>query len=356
MLPLLNKVSPAQSQIPVLSSILLEVKEGLISFSATDLEFGINYNIQGKTEKEGGLLVPGRQFVELMTGLDKEKVLIIQEKDQLVVETSTGEYKFQVLPRDEFPRLYEEKGEKVGEFTPQEFAQTFEKLTFAVSQDESRAHLTGVYIVAREGSRDYVATDGFRMSLKRAKKGEVSERLREGLILPPRLIHEAIGVKSSENINLYIYDKGNQAILETGSTVLVGRLIEGKYPDYERVIPKSTATKIKLEREELARILKTVSVFARESANVIGFHIENGLVKLRVASSSIGEAEAKMEGIQEGEDNSISFNIRFVQDFLRIAGGKYITIKVNSSQEPAIFTTDDDPEFTHVIMPVRVQE
>jgi DNA polymerase III subunit beta len=354
-LPLLNKVSPSHSQIPILSSILLEVAQGEISFSATDLEFGVNYKIQGKTEEEGGVLVPGKQLVELMSGLGRGKVLLTQEKDRLVIEAENGEFKFQVLPKEEFPKLYEEKGEKIEEFTPKTFPEIFEKLTFAVSQDESRPHLTGVYVVEKAGDLDCVATDGFRLSLKKIKTKETSGRLREGLIIPPRLIMEMMGVKSQEDISLYVYDRGNQAIFETGKTILVGRLIEGQYPDYEKVIPKSTVTSIKLDREEFTRILKTLSVFARESANVVNINLSNGIATFKVGASSLGDAEVKMEGAQTGEDNNISFNIRFVVDFLRTMGGKYVTMKINSPQEPALFAGDEDPNFMHVIMPVRVE-
>lgn len=355
-LPLLGKLSPATSQIPILGSVSIETKQDHIVFSATDLEFAVSFKIQGKIEKEGGVLVPGRQFVELVSSLGRERVGLTQEKDQLIAETQNGEYRFQVLPREEFPKLYEDKGEEVGKYSPQELTTTFEKMTFAVSQDESRPHLTGVYIVAKEGNIEYVATDGFRLSLKRVKKSAVAERLKEGLIVPLRLIQEALFLKSPDNMKLNVYDKGNQAIFETVNTILVGRLIEGKYPDYEKVIPKNSVTSVKLDREEFTRILKTVSVFAKESANVIGLSFSNGLVSLKSGTSSVGDAQAKMEGTQEGEDNNISFNVRFIQDFLKVSEGKHVVVKVNSPQEPAIFQSDEDPEFTHVIMPVRVQE
>lgn len=356
LLPVLGKTLPSSSQIPVLSSILLEAKGGEVVFSATDLEFGISVKTHGKTEVEGGVLVPGKQIVELINAVGRGRIEVSQEKDQLVIETENGEFKFQVLPRDEFPSLFQEKGEKLSEFTQEDFAKVFEKLTFAVSQDTGRPHLTGVYMVEKDKQVDYVATDGFRLSIKRRKTETSSERLKQGLIIPPRLIQEAAVIKEEGGINLFVYEKGNQAIFETANATLVGRLIEGKYPDYDRVIPKSTITSIKLDREEFARTLKTVSVFARESANVLSLQVVNGIITMKAAASSIGDAQVKMEGIQEGEDNNISFNVKFIQDFLKVASGKNIVIKLNSSQEPAIFETDDDVDFTHVIMPVKVQE
>lgn len=353
-LSLLGKIVPAHSQIPILSSVLLETTTSEFALSATDLEFGVRISIPCKIEGVGGVLVPGRQFVEILSSLTHEKAKIKQQKDQVVLTAGSGSFKFQALPRDEFPRLYEEKGDKVGEYTYSQFKNVFSKLIFAVSQDESRPHLTGIYVVKKEGSIDYVATDGYRLSLKRVKDTGVTQ-MAEGMIVSERLISEGLGLKG-ENIFLYIHKTGNQAILESGGALLVGRLIEGQYPDYEKVIPKELKTSIRLDREELLRLLKVTSVFARENANIINCNVTLGALHLQVDSSSLGEAESKIDGEQVGDDNHIAFNVKFLLDFLRAVEGKTITLQINSPFEPALFTTDDDPDFFHVIMPVRVQE
>lgn len=354
-LSLLGKVIPSHSQIPLLSSVLLEATPTEFKLSVTDLEFGVTVAIPAKIEESGGLLVPGKQFVEILSSLPHEKAQLTREKEQLVLSSASGSFKFQALPKDDFPRLFEEKGEKVGEFNTEIFQNIFTKLIFAVSTDDSRPHLTGIYVVKKEGQVDLVATDGYRMSLKRVSGGNWKDE-GDGLILSPRLIMEGLSLKNTDKIGLFIHRKGNQAILEAGGAMLIGRLIEGQYPDYEKVLPKESKTSIVLDREEFQRLLKVTSVFARENANVINCSITLGALHLQVASSSLGEAESKIEGQQTGDDNTIAFNIKFLQDFLRSVQGKKITLHINSPFEPALFTTDDDPDFKHVIMPVRVQE
>lgn len=354
-LSLLGKTIPLHSQIPILSSVLLEVTTQGIFLTTTDLEFGTRIFIPAKTEEEGAVLIPGKQFIEILTSLGKEKVTLSQIKDQVVLTSSSGDFSFQVVPKEEFPRLFEEKGEEIGEYTVAEFSQIFSKLVFAVSQDESRPHLTGVYVVKKEGVIDYVATDGFRLSLERVPLEKGTLKLEEGIILSPRLIQEALSLKTAEKIKLFIYRKGNQAIIETDKTLLIGRLIEGSYPDYERVIPKSDKTTITLDREEFQKTLKVASVFARDNANVILFKIEGDTLLLSASSSGLGDAAAKIDGKKEGEDNSISFNVKFVLDLLRSVTGKTISMSLSSSFEPAIFKTDDK-DYLHVIMPVRVQD
>lgn len=355
-LSLLGKIVPAHSQIPILSSVLLEVQDGVFSLSATDLEFGVRTVIPAKIDTDGGLLVPGKQFIETLSVIPRGKVQIEQVGDQIIIQSDTGQFKFQVIPKEEFPKLFEEKGEKLEEYTPSSFANIFSKLIYAVSQDQSRPHLTGVYVAKKENSVDYVATDGYRMSLKRVVGGHTMGDLSQGIILSPRLLAEGLVQKNVDKLNMYVYHAGNQAILESENTVLVGRLIEGNYPDYEKVIPQNSKTSIELSRSELLDALRASSVFARENANIINLTISLGKLTIYVSSSSLGESKTVVEGVQTGDDNTIAFNIKFVQDYLKSVTSEKIKLQVNSAVEPALFTTPEDTEYLHVIMPVRVQD
>ncbi len=355
-LSLLGKIVPTHSQIPILSSVLLEVQNGVFSLSATDLEFGVRTVIPAKIESDGGLLVPGKQFIETLSVIPRGKVQLTQEGDQVVIQSDNGQFKFQVVPKEEFPKLFEEKGQKIEEYTPSLFSGIFSKLIFAVSQDQSRPHLTGVYVAKKENNVDYVATDGYRMSLKRVVGAQTMGDLSQGIILSPRLLTEGLVQKNVDKLNLYVYSTGNQAILESENTVLVGRLIEGNYPDYEKVIPQNSKTSIELSRPELLDALRASSVFARENANIINLTISLGKLTIYVSTSSLGESKTVVEGIQTGDDNNIAFNIRFMQDYLKSVTSDKIKLQVNSAVEPALFTTPEDPEYLHVIMPVRVQD
>lgn len=355
-LGLLTKVLSPNSQIPVLSSVLLETSvEGLI-ISATDLEFAVRITIPAKIEKEGGALVPGKQLLEVLSTLAHDKVSISQEKDTVVLTAGKNKFKFQSLPKEEFPKLYEEKGQKINNYTKEEYDKIFSKLVFAVSQDEARPHLTGVLVRQKNNKTDYVATDGYRLSLKRTQTKEGDSVPEEGVILSPRLLMEGLSIKDTKEITLYIQRTGNQAILETQGVILIGRLIEGTYPDYEGVLPRELGTEVVVDREEFLKGLKTVSVFARENANVINLQFQKGTVEMKAVSGSIGEGDVVMDATQTGEDTSINFNVRFLLDFLKVVSSKNITIKLNGPMDPAQFETTEDKEFLHVIMPVRIQE
>lgn len=352
-LSLIGKFIPVHSQIPILSNILLEATKQGFYISATNLETGVRIKVPARVEEDGATTVPGKQFVEALSSLPKDKVLMSQEKDSLKIKCRNNIITFQTIARDEFPNIFEQKGEKVHTFSGEEIRKTFEKLTPAASIDDSRPELTGILISQKDGAIDFVATDGFRLSLKKMKKGKLFED-RESIILPARLIIEAMTLPGETS--LYIYKKGNQVILENEETILVGRLINGEFPNYERVIPASFKTSVTLDSQEFLQKLRLTSVFARDAANIVKISVSNSKVKMIARSSGVGEGEAVIEGEQEGEDNEIAFNIKFLMDLLKNVTGKTFVMELSSPIEPATFKIPEDPDFLHIIMPVRVQE
>jgi DNA polymerase-3 subunit beta len=354
-LPALTKILPVHSQIPVLSNLLLEAESGGLFVSATNLEIGIRIKIPAKVDIKGATTIPGKQFIEVIGSLPKDKVFITLDKESLSVKCRDSKVVFQTISPEEFPSLFEQKGEKAYVFREKELRDVFSKLTFAVSIDESRPELTGILLSQTSEGIDLVATDGFRLSLKKIKGKKLLED-GERLILPARLISEILSAKTQGDITMYVYKKANQVILEADDLVLVGRLISGEFPNYERVIPASSKTSMVLDVEDFLQKVKLSSVFARDTANIIKLKIEGGKARIAARSSGIGEGEADIEGKQEGQDNEIAFNIKFLSDILRNISGKTVTMELSSAIEPAVFKTEEDPGFTHIIMPVRVQD
>ncbi len=354
-LPTLSKILPIHSQIPVLSNLLLEATDKGLYIYSTNLEIGVKIKIPAKIGENGAVCVPGKQFIEAISSLPKDKVVISIEKDTLKLVCRQNSISFQTIAKEEFPSIFEQKGEKIKTFSEQELGNIFSKLTFAVSLDESRPELTGILFSQKKGHVDFVATDGFRLSFKRLKGYDIFKE-EESMIFPSKLITEALLLKESKGITMYVYEKANQVLFETEDTILVGRLINGEFPNYERVIPASGKTKIIVDSEDFMQKLRLSSIFARESANIVNIKVEKGTIKIHARSSGVGEGEAVLEGKQEGEDNEIAFNVKFLLDLLKNLSNKNVTMQLSSAVEPALFRTEDDPDFLHIIMPVRVQE
>ena len=352
-IPLLSKILPLHSQVPILSNILIEAHDDGILMYATNLEVGVRVKIPGKITEKGAITVPGKQLLEALSSFPKDKVVLQNDGDKMVIEGRGDRIVFQTIPKEEFPSIFEERGEKLHVFKGKEFKDIFSSLVFAASLDEGRPELTGILMSQKDNGADFVATDGFRLSLRRVEALNIP--FTESLILPAKLIIEAL-THDADELAMYVYKKSNQLIFESDNVTLVGRLIAGTFPNYEKVIPKSGKTKITLDVEEFSQKLRLVSIFARDAANIVKAKILDGKLIMQARASGVGEGEMVMEGQQEGESNEIAFNIKFLNDFLKNISAKSITLQVSSPVEPAVFKADNDISLTHVIMPVRVQE
>lgn len=351
---LLARIIPTQFQVPVLQNVLIEAKKDGLYLSATDLEMGVIMKIPAKIEGEGATTVSGKHFTEIINSLTSARVTITLSESGLVLASDEGKVVLQTMAKEEFPQLFDNKGTHVYTFTPEELQNLFSKLIFAVSTEDSRPELTGIYMLQKESGIDFVATDGYRLSIKQISAKIILPE-EKGMIVSARLLQEVLHLKD-ESIAMYVQEENNQIIFETTDSIVIGRLISGNFPDYERVIPTRSLTTVVVDREEFAKAVKVSSVFARESANIIRLKVEDKNILVFSKSSGIGEGEIKIATQQTGDNNEIAFNVKFLNDILRSVDDKEITMAINSATESATFKIQSDPEFLHIIMPVRVQE
>lgn len=353
-LPSLTKSLPAHSQVPILSNILLEANNQGFFMSSTDLEFGVKIKIPAKVEENGATTVPGRQFLDTLSMLSKDKVKLSLEKDLLLLTSANTNVSFQTISQEEYPTIIQEKGGKIHEFTKKEMEKTFSSLLFSVAVDDARPELTGILFSQKEEGLELASTDGFRLSFYKNNESLFEKDTKH--IIPVRLIQEAMALKEKETVCMYIHEQTSQVVFESDETLLIGRLIKGDFPNYAKVIPQETRTSIILDREEFLQQVRLSSVFARESANIVYLTVKEGVLTIKAKSSGVGSQESTIAGVQEGEGGEIAFNAKFLIDLLKNCDTKEIALHMNSPVEPSLFTLPGKSEFLHVIMPVRVQE
>lgn len=351
-IPLLNKILPSHSQVPILSNLYLEAKSDGLTLKATDLEIGTEIKIPAKIEEEGAITIPGKEFLEAINSLPKDKIDIEVEKDILNVRCRDTKVVFNTISKDEFPTLYKNIGTKVAEFSREEFLDIFSSLTFSVSVEDSRPQLTGVLIKPTEGGVDFVSTDGYRMSIKKVEGRKTEEK--DGLIVSVKLINEVMSLKGDERIVLYLGKAEGQIVFQVGDVLIVGRMIEGAFPDYGRVLPGESATVVDFDKEALLQGVRLVSVFAKDSSNIAMLSVEGSSVVIETKTQGVGEGKAVVDCRKTGPDVKIAFNIRYLMDILKNVSAKSLVLKLNSSMEPALFEVKEH-DFSHVIMPIQVE-
>jgi DNA polymerase-3 subunit beta len=230
------------------------------------------------------------------------------------------------------------------------------QVAFAAAADESRPVLTGVLMQPTGKSLVVTATDGFRLSRK-VIVGIGMGGEEKGLIVPARTIMEMARVATEgkkEEMVMGILPETNQIIMEYDEIELMSRVLEGNFPDVEKIIPKEEKCEMVVEREEMLRAIRAAGIFARESANVVRFKIQDSSLVISASSSQTGESEIEIEIEKKGEDGQIAFNYRYVLDYLNSVGADRVTFKMTESLAPGVFGIEGDESLTHIIMPVRV--
>ncbi len=351
-----------KAQLPILSHILISTDNGRLKLSATNLELGINYWIGAKIEKEGSLAIPAKEISEFVSYLPSGKVdLDLNPQNILEVVSPKAKSTFATSSVSDFPTLPAINPNSSINIDLKVLSQTINQVAFAAATDDSRPVLTAVLCRFTQDNLTLVATDGFRLSLKNIKMVNPLT-LPDGqenlvFLIPSHTLQEVAKLaKSTSIVKLGLSSDSHQLIFVLEDLELVSRLIEGDYPDYQRIIPETYSTKIFIDKSELAQAVKIASVFARESANVVKFNVKSSSLEVSANATQVGQNIATVDARVEGNPLEIAFNYKFVSDFLSICQGNEVVIELNESLSPGFFHDQLDPHFTHIIMPVRIQD
>jgi DNA polymerase-3 subunit beta len=352
-----SRFSSSKVQLPVLANILLTAKKNKLLIQATNLETSISLSVGAKIEKEGDITIPARVLTDLVTNIGPGQLILESDKEQLTIKASGFNSTIAGMNTSDFPDIPTTAGGDSFKMSAADIAGALSKVLFAVSVDETRPVLTGVLFVIKGGKLNMVATDGFRLSVNTINIGVKSTN--EKLILPKNALSELARLSTDENDIVFSYKKSeSQAISEISDAVLTSRVIEGEFPDYERIIPKDSATKISVDKDDMLRSVKLASVFAKDSANVIKLSVKKTSISVSAESSQSGNQEtsvdAKVEGDLDKKGLTIAFNYRFLEDFLNSVENKDVSVELNEANSPAIFKDPEDKNFLHIIMPVKV--
>ena len=355
-----NHAVSNRSQLPILLNLLLLAKKGKFFISATDLEIGIEISVPASIEEDGGTTVPAKTFYELLGNISKGKITLYTKNNSLFFEADKIKTVFQTISPEEFPKIYDERGDGIATIDNKTLVGDLPRVVLAAANDVGRPALSGVLIKKEEKGGGFlmVATDGYRLSLKKGKGSEklAGKKDQESLLVPARLIRELVSVKDwAGDIEIYSSSGNNQILFFLEDAVLVGRLIEAEFPNYEKIIPSDFSTRVVTDREEFQKAVKTCSIFAREAANIIKLSLEKGKIVVSASAPSLGETSVDVEAVLDGEENEIAFNARYLLEFLGSVNSEKIIFEMTGPLNPGVFKLDDDKDFLHIIMPIRVQ-
>lgn len=347
-------------QLPILSHLLLSTDNGRLKLSATNLDLAINYWIGAKIEEEGSLCLPAKEITEFVSYLSPGPLnLSLKDSNLLTLSSAKTESTFACLPSADFPEIPTLNPQTAFEIDLSILTQAINQIAFAAATDDSRPVLTALLCTFSADNLTLVATDGFRLSLKNIKLvnslplGDQSQTF----LIPARSLQEIVKLtRSSKKIKIGLTADSHQIVFVFDDLELVSRLIDGEFPDFNRIIPKVSGTKVYLNRDEFTQAIKQSSVFARQSANVVKVSLKANSIELSANAPQIGQNKVTVDAKIEGEPLEIAFNYKFISDFLAICNGDEIILELNEPLSPGLFRDQATPDLTHIIMPVRIQD
>jgi DNA polymerase III subunit beta len=355
-------VSP-RSTLPVLSNVLIASDEGRLRLSATNLELGITCWIGAKIEEEGSTTVPARTFADLVGTLPPEQVsLNLNGSTQsLNVRCGASNTDIKCIDAQEFPPLPVPDMEGAILLNVADFKDMISQVVFAASADEARPVLMGVLVVVEKDTITMASADGFRLSVR---KGTLSQPavLPFTAIIPARALGELARVASDGNemISMVMPKGRGQVVFRMKEVEVVSQLIDGTFPDYQQIIPRSYKSRTILSTPALLKACKQAEIFAREGSNVARFNIkssgelEPGSVEISAQSEETGSNETVVAATIDGIGLLIAFNVKYLREVLEVVKSPNVALETSAPNAPGVVRPVGDDNFLHVIMPMHL--
>jgi DNA polymerase-3 subunit beta len=350
-------IAERRSTIPILANILLSGEKNTIHIIATDLEIGVMEITEADKVEKGAICVSARKLYDIMRELSEEKVEI-QSGENFWISIKAGGITFNLPGLDpaEFPSFPQTEGAHFFNIGTSDLLEMIEKTVFAASSEESRFNLNGIYMekVERE-KKDYfrmVATDGHRLSMIDKELKSTLEQ--KGIIISRRGLTELKKVLGdTEETEIAISLQDNNCVFKTERMIVVVRLLEGEYPDYQQVIPTANDKHIILDRKQFIGALRRAQVIASEKGEGVKFSIHGDSMEIRTGGPDVGNVQEEIKIDYQGDSLDVSFNARYLLDVLNIMDTEKVRLELKEELSSGVIRPMDEKNYLYVIMPMR---
>ncbi len=373
-LSIVSHVSGKNTNLPILNNILIEAKDNNIKFVATNLEIGIECVLRGKIEDEGAFTVPAKIFSDYVNLLPKDKIDIELKNDALKVKCNNLKTKIKGTEASEFPLIPKIEDSSPLILSSGDFIKAVSQTIFAVAPTESRPEISGILMKIGEDEITLAATDSYRLAEKKIKLSQkAQEQEKDEVIIPARTMQELYRIlsgfqktidmvpeaKNPEDDRLEIYVSENQIMFSFAGVVVVSRIIEGSYPDYQQIIPQGKRTSAIINTRDLIGAIKTTALFTKSGVYNINLELKGdnsskvGELVVSSANSQVGENVSRVQVNFEGDNNEIALNFRYLLDFLQNIGSEEIVFETTNSEIPCLLRKPEDDSYLYIIMPIK---
>jgi DNA polymerase-3 subunit beta len=358
-LQLFQGIVERKNTIPILANVLLEATTDEVKLLATDLEVGLRSRCAAAVAKGGSLTLPAKKLYEIVKALPETDVRIEEDRNGVKVAADKFDSRMQTLPREDFPTLPESSGSYNASLPREILKQMVAKTQFAITGEDTRYFLNGALFILRPDSMSLVSTDGHRLALITVsrEKGKGKRTEDEVRVILPRKTLLELGRLLAEGEGEIQYERGeNHLFFDIGGRLLISRMIDGQFPAFERVIPKSNDKRVEFDRDRLTSAVKRVALLSNERSRAVKFQIDKGKVEIASSSPEFGEAKEMLIVDYADAPVTICFNAQYVLDFLGVVETDSVSLEFKDEMSQAVMKPigAEGYEYTYVIMPMRV--
>ena len=356
-------VAPRTATLPVLTHVLLATDNGRLKIAATNLELGVTCWIGGKVETEGAVTLPSRTFADLVALLPQDTVnLELNVRTQTVrVQSGRTDANIKGIDAQEFPIITTFNSTAAAFIDPAVLKKMINQVVFSAATDESRPTLTGVLTKLDGKTITMAATDGFRLSVRKAELKESAAEARTFLI-PAKALAEVARVmgEQEEPVAISLTPTNGQVLFHMNNVDVVAQLIDQKFPDYEHIIPRKHETRSVMNSADLLKACRQAGIFARDSLDTMrlaikpGEELEPGKVTVTARADETGDNLSEVEAIVNGGGVEIGFNVKYLIDVLAVVDTPQVAIETTQPRSPGVVRMVGDENFLHVIMPMHL--
>lgn len=350
-----QKAVATKTPLPILTGIYLTAQDGKLELQATDYELGISCTINAEVEQPGAVVLSGRYFQELVRKLPGDRVNIASSQEDRTIKITSNSAQFNLLslPAEEFPVLKQLSSENRLIVKDSVLRDLIKSTVFACANDEARPIFTGGLLEVDDNEIRMVATNTHRLAFK--KEELTGNNTNTRMIIPGKILNELARLLAAEEPQDVILSwQKNQVGIEYDNVFIISRLIEGQFPDYNKVIPTSYTTVIMLNSDQFLDAVERVSLLARDGEyNVIRFNFTQDSAVITSNNPDIGKAFESVPAVIEGNELEIAFNAKYVADILKNIDAEQLVFSLNTSLSPASIKPANEENYTYIITPVR---
>ena len=341
--------------LPILANVLFEVDESTLRLTATDLESEISTISTILNFKSGGkTTAPAKKLSELCRLFkDGDEIHFFLDGDNLRIETSSGKYNLSTLPSEDFPVFEKEEGGNTVNIKGPNLKSLIYKTSFAMGNQDWRHYLNGLYISVEDNVITSVATDAHRLALAKTPLNEGVSGQITGIV-PRKSINEIGKIVSDSNENILLQLTQNSINVSVSGTTFSSKLIEGKFPDYEQVIPNGESSTLTINKKDLSESLSRVSVLSSEKFRGVRMITTHNQINISANNPEKEQAEESISCSYDGESIDIAFNVNYIQEILSSVDDENVEMHFFGSDKSCLITSPGSQEFKYVVMPLLI--